>query len=140
MPAKKGSIDKNFVNKSIQYIGDLGKSVWNSKAEDKVPYIALFGLLTLFYVKNGITTHSWTPKELFEDMKKEQMQKEVNINYKKQIEKAYIDLFKDAKNFEDSLQIYNNNPFLKDKIKLKPVYSIEEMEKAVNQSKLERKF
>ena len=137
MPAKKGSIDKNLVRKILDESKEFAKKVWYSKAEEKALYIVGLTILSLFYVQNGVKTHSWTPRELIKDMKKDEIKKEIGIEYQKEIEKAYNLLFKDSKTFEDSVKVYNSNPILRNKIRLRPIYSLEEMEKVVKQSKLE---
>jgi hypothetical protein len=64
----------------------------------------------------------------------------MRIKDEQETQQAYNALFKDAKTFEDSLNVYNNNPYLRKKIRLKPVYSLEEMKEAVKQGKLENKL
>jgi|SRR3989344_3131627 len=140
MPARKGSIDGNFVTKATNYINGLGKRIWYSKREDKVPYIAILSLLSFFYLKNGMENDAWTPREIFENIRIEEKEKTQRRENEKKTVIEYNELFKDAKTFDDSLMIYNNNPVLKKKIRLKQVYTVGEMEEAVKKNKLESKL
>lgn len=128
MPVRKGSIDKNFADKAINNIKKYIK-----------PAVAVVGFLGVMYVQNGCETHAWTYQEIVEYSKLKRLEQQKNIEKQAIVKQEYGELFRDAKTLEDSINIYNKFDALRDNIRLKQV-SIEDMEKSVEQSKLESKL
>jgi hypothetical protein len=159
MPAKKGSIDKNLVEKTLDGARYIGKNFWKilpvgsainyQEKRDKGlidknnpngilhGMYALAGVGFLFsYILFETTTGAWTPKQIKAYNEKVRIEQQIETEHKKEVEYKYDKIFEDTKtrNFWDSLEIYKkyNLPFKF----VEP--TLEQKEKVIKQSNLEK--
>lgn len=128
MSIRKSLIESKFATKTINYIKQYIK-----------PGVAITGILGLVYLQNGCETNAWTYRQIVNHNNKDRIEQQKKLERQKTVKTDYKELFKDAKTLEDSINIYNKFDALRDNIRLKQV-SIEDMEKSVEQSKLESKL
>jgi hypothetical protein len=128
----------------ISETGERDESEKNIDSGGNIPYLrknylrngaVLAGaLLAVGYIGGGILTGVWTPKQMKAYSEKVRIEQQIEAEHKGDIDYKFNILFKNAKNFQDSVDVYNKYGL---PIKLlTPTH--EEKEEAVKQSELER--
>lgn len=148
-PPKKGfSEEKSFGKRTLDCAKYVGSHLpllnefnlfRNAVRKDDIPWNILVRLvLSGLYFGSAIHSYnssSLNPRDWDRYYKIEEEKQKAKQKYQNQINSSYNSLFKNAENFEDSLEIYKKYGL---PIKLQPV-SFEEKEKIVNQNSLEGK-